>query len=161
MIPKNRKYLFFLLALLFLACKEDKSPPEPKNFGEIIFDNSAKAALDTATIILFEKPDGTAKHLIFELRGTSIDGKESLLLVIYQTPLEIREIPEGQFTLKGDDIFHFTVRNDTSSSAGHQKQMTFTLRKTGESRYSVEFNGIANGKPVSGRYSGYWGKMKS
>ncbi|WP_026632802.1 hypothetical protein [Dyadobacter alkalitolerans] len=138
-----------------------KEQPEPANSGEIVFNNSAKAALDTATIVLYENADGTKIHLIFELRGTSIEGKESLLLVIYQTRLDIREIPEGQYNLKGDDLFHFSVGNDTSSSGGHQKQMTFTLRKIGESRYAVEFNGIANGKPISGRYSGYWGKLES
>ena len=156
---KNSTLYFVLLSLLFLACKKDKGQPEPEDGGEIIFDNSAKASLDTARIILSEKPDGTKKHLIFELRGMSSESRVSLLLVVCEVPLDIREIPEGQFVLKGDDIFHFNVGYDSTSAGGHQKQLRFNLRKTGESRYSVDFNGIAKGRPISGRYSGYWGKL--
>lgn len=161
----NFKYsplYFVLLSLLFFNCKKDKGQPEPKDGGEIIFDNSTKASLDTARIILSENLDGAKKHLIFELRGVSKEGEHSLLLVLFQVPLEIQEIPEGQFVLKGDDFFHFSVRNspgDPSISGYLEKQMTFYLHKIGESRYSVEFNGVAKGKTVSGNYSGYWGKL--
>lgn len=121
--------------------------------------NSAKASLDTARIIVAEKPDGTKKHLIFELRGMSSVSRVSLLLVVCEVPLDIREITEGKFVLKVDDFFHFNAGYDSTSAGGHQKQMTFNLRKTGESRYSVDFNGIAKGRPISRRYSGYWGKL--
>jgi len=159
---RNLTLFVVLLTGLLLACKKDKNSPEPTNDGEIVFDNSTRATLDTARIIVAEKADGTAKHLIFELRGVSKEGEHSLLLVLYQVPLEIREIPEGQFVLKGDDFFHFSVRNspgDPSISGYLEKQMTFSLHKIGESRYSVEFNGVAKGKTVSGKYSGYWGKL--
>lgn len=156
---KNVALYFVLLSVLFFACKKDKQQPEPADGGEIIFDNTARATLDTASIILYENPAGTKKYLIFDLYGNFNKSKTSLLLVSYEVPLGSREIPEGQFVLKGDDFFHYSVRNDTSASGGHQRQLTFNLRKTGELRYSVEFNGIAKGKPISGRYSGYWSKM--
>lgn len=151
-----------LLTCLFLACKKDKNSPEPTNSGEIVFDSSIKAKLDTARFSLAEKPDGTAKHLIFELRGLSNEGEHSLLLVVYQVPLATREIPEGQFVFRGDDFFHFSVRNkpDDPDISGHlENQMTFSLHKIGESRYSVEFNGVSKGKTVSGKYSGHWGEL--
>lgn len=78
--------------------------------------------------------------------------------MVYRLPLETTEIPQGQFTFRSGDFFHVVINYAKSGASdlvsSHEFQMTFSLRKINDNRYSVEFEGLAKGKPISGSYSG-------
>lgn len=161
MISKNFTLYFVLLSMLSFACKKDKDGPEPSDSGKVLYDNKFEAKLDTGRIGLSKSIEGQHASLILELHSEKNKELETNLLMVYRLPLETTEIPQGQFTFRGGDFFHVVINYAKSGASdlvsSHELQMTFSLRKIDDHRYSVEFEGLAKGKPISGSYSGSLG----
>lgn len=159
----------FLLLLIILSCKRKQVTPgvEPlqENYGEILYDNKWKGTLDTGTIDLSrDGKTGLVNAVVFQLWGISPDSLSSSLLIAYYLPPETTEIPEGTFTFRANDFYHFTV-NETKDvkyrdgGGFKEHQMSFSLHKVGERRYQIEFSGSAQSKTLSGIFLGNLGSF--
>ncbi|MGX5854367.1 hypothetical protein ACWKW6_12005 [Dyadobacter jiangsuensis] len=147
-----------LLTGLFLACSKDKNPVEPVNSGEIIFNSKYKGSLDTGSVGLARNAKGEVYALDLRLMGSDKQNRKSIIIFEYGLPPETKEVPEGQFTFREGDTFKYTINMRSPStwdvSSYNQRQMAFSLHKIDGSRYSIEFNGIADTHPMSGKYLG-------
>lgn len=156
--------IIFVLASI-LACKKDNLNPnkEPivNDFGEIVSDDKWRGKLDSGFVsITHSDKDGAFNGLIIVLHGTSLDSLAfSNITILYHLPPEKTEMPEGEFTLRGEDSFTYYINisksfNHTDDYGEHERQLVISLHKLKGSRYSIKWSGLVKDKTISGQFTG-------
>lgn len=160
----TKAIIIFGLASI-LACKKDNLDPigEPvvNDFGEIVSDNKWRGKLDSGFVsITHSDKDGAFNGMIIVLHGTNLDSlASSNITIVYHLPPEKTVMPEGEFTLRGEDFFTYYINisksfNHTDDYGERERQMVISLHKLKGSRYSIKWSGSVKDKTISGQFTG-------
>lgn len=157
MARKSEKLIavFFVLFLVsIISCKKNGKYIEPviENASEIISSNKWKGTLDTGFVTL-SYSEGKVNGLIIYLESQKGAPQFSNIDIVYTNiPEDTKEIPEGDFTLHGEDFFHFSINNG-EDLGGHQKDLKFSLKRVSNNRYAITFSGTTStGNSITGSY---------